>query len=179
VVAAAVFAAVLLGGIAIFIWRAQPAPPSQAELAADFEQGMAYESGSGVTLDYGRALGFYRKAAERGYPPAEYKIGELTAAGRGVVKDEKTAVEWFRRAAEHGVALAQVRLAQSLGSGIGTPDGKPDAVEAMKWLLLAADALPDDNARRIALEVRDKISQAITPEQRAEAERRAKEWRKQ
>src|SRR5688572_16889874 len=100
--------------------RSKPVPPSQAELAAAYSQGQQYYRGDGVTMDYGQALAAYRKAAEGGYPQAEYAVGLMTEAGHGIKADKKAAVEWFRRAAEHGHAEAQVRLAGELIKGAAT-----------------------------------------------------------
>jgi TPR repeat protein len=179
VVAAAVFAALLLGGLAIYFWMAQPEPPSQEELAADFAKGAQFERGSGVTLDYAQAIAWYRKAADPGYPPAEYAMGLMTAVGHGIVRDEKAANEWFRRAAEHDFAEAQVTFAGNLLTGTGTADGKPDKVEALKWLLLGAEQMPDPLSKQVAVTTRDKLAQELSAEDQAEATNRAKAWRKE
>jgi uncharacterized protein len=178
-VAAAVFALILLGGLGIFIWQSEPEQASQESLAADFAKGAQFESGSGVTLDYVQALTWYRKAAAGGYAPAEYAIGEMTLAGRGVVRDERAAADWFLRAAEHGMAEAQIRAAAYLTAGTATADGKPDAVEALKWLLLAAEGVADPAQREAAVAAREKLSLQLSAEDRAEAERRAKSWRRE
>jgi len=179
VVAAAAFALILLGGLAIYFWLAQPAPPTQEELAADFAKGAQYERGSGVSLDYGQAITWYRKAAEGGYPQAEYAMGLMTAVGHGIVRDEKAANDWFRRAAEHGFAEAQVTFAGNLLTGTGTADGKPDKVEALKWLLLGADQMPDPLSKQVAVTTRDTLAKALSAEDQAEATKRADAWRKE
>jgi TPR repeat protein len=177
-VAAAVVAVVLLSGLGIFIWQSHPAPPSQEELAADFDKGAQFERGSGVTLDYAQALTWYRRAAEAGYPPAEFAVGQMTAVGHGVPRDEKAANDWFRRAAEHGFAEAQVTLAGNLLTGTGTADGKPDKIEALKWLLLGAEAMPDPLSKQVAVTTRDTLAKELSAEDQAEATKRADQWRK-
>jgi TPR repeat protein len=178
-VIAGVFALVLLGGLGVFFLRSQAVPPTQAELAAAYAQGQQYQRGDGVTMDYGQALAAYRKAAEGGYPPAEYAVGLMTEAGNGIVRDEKAALEWFRRAAEHGLAEAQVRLAGDFIGGAATADGKPDKIEALKWLLLGADGMPDPLTKQVAIMTRDKLAETMAGQDRAEAARRADAWRKQ
>jgi TPR repeat protein len=63
---------------------------------------------------------WYRKAAEQGYPPAEYDLGRMLADGRGVRKNEAEAEVWFRRAAEKGIREAQTRL-ETLGAPTAPP----------------------------------------------------------
>lgn len=173
------FALVLLGGLGVFILRSQAVPPSEVELAATYAEGLKYERADGVTLDYVQALAAYRKAAEGGYPQAEYALGLMTEAGRGIVRDQKAANDWFRRAAEHDLPEAQVRLAGELIEGTATADGKPDQIEALKWLLLGADRVPDPPSKQAVVAIREKLAGEMTPQDRAEAARRAKEWRKQ
>jgi hypothetical protein len=170
---AGAFAVVLLLVLGFYLWPREPVLPSQAELAADYAKGLQYERGSGVTLDYAQALAWYHKAAEAGYPEAEFALGRMTGAGRGVVRDEKAATDWYLRAADHGFAEAQVQLAGDLLTG-----AKPDKVEALKWLLLGADNMPDELSKKVALTTREKLSLEVSPEERAEAARRADEWRK-
>ncbi|GAB2178196.1 hypothetical protein DLREEDagr8_37540 [Dongia sp. agr-C8] len=103
----------------------------------------------------------------------------MTAAGHGVVRDEKAANDWFRRAAEHGFAEAQVTLAGNLLTGTGTADGKPDKIEALKWLLIGAEGMPDPLSKQVAVTTRDKLTAELSAEDRAEATKRAEAWRKE
>ena len=173
------FALILIIVMAIFLWPSPPPVPTQEELAADFAKGMKYERGDGVTTDYGQALAWYRKAADAGYPPAQFAMGRITEAGHGVVRDEKAAADWFRRAAEQAFAEAQVQLAGNLLTGIGTADGKPDKIEALKWLMLGADAMPDPLSQQVARTTRDKLAHELSDADRIAAEGRADAWRKQ
>jgi TPR repeat protein len=174
------FAAVLLIVLAIFVLRpAGPAGPPQEELAADYANGLKYERGDGVIVDYPTALGWYRKAAEGGYPQAELSLGIMTMAGRGGPKDPKQAVEWFRRAAEHDLPEAQVQLAGDTLSGLATADGRPDPVEALKWLLLGGDRVADPLMKEVALTQRTALDAKMTEDERSQAKQRAKDWRGQ
>jgi TPR repeat protein len=176
---AGVFAIVVLGALAFFVMHSQPLPPSQEELAGDYAKGVQYERGQGVMTDYGQAIAWYRKAAEGGYPQAEYAMAVMTEAGHGVIRDPKAAIEWFRRAAEHGQAEAQVRLAGEYLTGAASADGKPDKIEALKWLLLGAEGMPDPLGSQVAIVTREKLYKEMGPEERFEAGRRTDEWRKQ
>ena len=66
------------------------------------------------------AVYWYRKAAEQGYPPAEYALGRMLADGRGVLKNEAEAEAWFKRAAENGLPEAQAKL-KALGAATAPP----------------------------------------------------------
>jgi len=176
---AGAFALALLVAMGVVLKLTQPAPPTTEELAADFAKGTQYLHGDGVTLDYGQALAFYRKAAEGGYPQAEYALGQMTEAGRGLVRDEKAALDWYRRAAEQGLADAQARLGGAYLSGAATADGRPDRIEAMKWMQLGANGVTDPLIRQVTLTTLATLAAETTPEERMLAAQRAAEWRKQ
>lgn len=175
-----VFAVVLVIVLVGYVFRTpEPVLPSPEEQADAYAKGQHYERGDTVVLDYAQALTWYHKAAEGGYAPAELEIGTMTMLGRGVVKDEKAAADWFRKAAEHDLPEAQVQYAGDLLSGVATADGKPDKVEAMKWLMLGAERMPDPLGRTIAMKTRDSLKAQLTPEEHDEADHRATEWRAQ
>jgi hypothetical protein len=96
-----------------------------------------------------------------------------------MARDDKAANDWFRRAAEHGFAEAQVTLAGNLITGTGTADGKPDKIEALKWLLLGAEAMPDALSKQVAVTTRETLANELSAGDRAEAAKRADAWRKQ
>ncbi len=174
------FAAVLLIVLAVFVLKPKEIPTlSQEEIAADYAKGLQYERGDNVTVNYQTAMDWYRKAADAGYAPAELSVGILYMSGRGTPKDPKQAADWFRRAAEHGLPEAQVQLAGDLLSGIASADGKPDQIEALKWLLLGADAVPETLMQQVAVHQRQALQDEMTPEQRSEAQSRADAWRKE
>ena len=179
VIIAGVFALVMVVALVVVFWQPAPVPPSQQELSADYAKGLQYERGGGVTMDYAEALSWYHKAADAGYAPAEFALGVMTMTGRGLVKDDKAAADWFHRAADHGHAEAQVQLAGDLLSGTGTADGKPDKIEALKWLLLGAENMPDPLTKQVAINTREALAKQLTPEERYEAGRRTDEWLKQ
>jgi TPR repeat protein len=173
------FAAVLLIVLAVFMHPTRPAGPSQEELAADYANGLKYERGDNVTVNYQTAMDWYRKAADGGYAQAELSLGIMYMAGRGTPKDPKQAVDWFRRGAEHGLPEAQVQLAGDTLSGLATADGKPDKVEAEKWLLLGGDGVTDPLMKQVAISQRAALEAELTADERTEAQKRADAWRKQ
>lgn len=77
-------------------------------------------------------------------------------------------VNFVRPEAESGDAESQYLLGIFLVNGSGVPT---DRVEALKWLLLAAA-----QNHKEAISARDLVTKLLTAQQRAEAEKRAKEF---
>lgn len=67
---------------------------------AQFNFGLAYYRGEGVSEDETQAIYWWRKAAEQGYAHAQYGLGEAYNQGKGVPQDYAQAVSWWRKAAE-------------------------------------------------------------------------------
>jgi len=112
---------------------------------------------------------WYRLAAEQGYASAQYNLALMYDNGRGVPQDYQEAVKWYRRAADQGVAEAQYNLATKYYRGQGVPQ---DYVLVHMWANLAASQGSED-----AVEKRDVIATKMTPQQIAEAQRLAREWK--
>ncbi|HEY2179115.1 MAG TPA: tetratricopeptide repeat protein [Caulobacteraceae bacterium] len=85
--------------------------------------------------EYETALAFFRPAAERGDPVAQYDLGRLYSQGRGAAPDYPQAIVWFRKAAAQGHADAQTRLGELLARGQGAPKDLP---QALAWYRKAA-----------------------------------------
>jgi TPR repeat protein len=97
----------------------------------------------------------------------------MYANGEGVPKNYAEGMRWVRRAADQGFVNAQMTLSYRYENGIqGVPK---DYVLAYMWANLAA-------AQGIMLgehagEARDRIARLMTPEQTAEAQRLARDWK--
>lgn len=116
-----------------------------------------------------------RSAAERGDAKAQYELGELYAYGRGVPTDAAEAAHWYRKSAEQGFREAQLRMGWlfELGRGVNQ-----DFIQAHAWYSIAALAegnTPETTAA--ALTGRDELEKRMSPEQIAEARKRAQEWK--
>jgi len=73
-----------------------------------YELAKAYESGEGVERDEAQALDWYKRAAGRGNPDAQYVLGRAYLECRfGFAKNTEKAVEWLGRAAHNGNPDAQ------------------------------------------------------------------------
>ena len=98
--------------------------------------GVVYAEGRGVPQNDVEAVGWFRRAADRGYGDGAYNLGMMYANGRGVAQDDREAVAWFRRAAEQQHAGAQHELGVRYLNGQGV---SRDDMEAMTWYRRAAD----------------------------------------
>ncbi len=85
--------------------------------------------------------------------------------GNGVPQDYAEAVKWYRLAADQGVADAQTMLGVMYARGQGIPQ---DYVTAHMWANIAFSTGHEDGGL-----LRDTIAELMTPEQIAEAQRRA------
>ena len=101
---------------------------------------------------------------------AQYNVGASYAGGTGVQKSDVDAAKWFRRAADQGVVFAQLNLGLLYAAGNGVPQ---DSVEALKWYTLAASG-PSPQIFSLS---RNRLSGELTDQQKAEAARRAAEWK--
>jgi TPR repeat protein len=129
----------------------------------------AYERG-----DYATAVQLWRPLAEQGNPEAQFILGQMYNTGRGVSQDYAEAVKWYRRAAEQGDVLSQAVLGAMYGGEEGVP---PDYVQSYMWSNLAASRASTQEDRNMALEMRNIVESKMTPEQIAEAQRLAREWK--
>ncbi len=137
--------------------------------AAQFALGLCYSHGKGVTQDYTEAVKWYRKAAEQGFADAQANLGFCYDHGEGVIEDYAEGVKWYRKAAEQGASRAQYDLGACYADGNGVIR---DYVQAYKWFNLAA-AQGETEAKNF-LPV---LERRMPPEQIAEAQRLAREFR--
>ena len=62
---------------------------------AQYNLGVCYANGIGVTKDEAEAVKWYHKSAEQGVADAQYNLGVCYNHGTGVTKDEAEAVKWY------------------------------------------------------------------------------------
>jgi len=141
----------------------------QGNAFAQYNLGLLYDNGQGVPKDYGQARQWYEKAAVQGHAEAQVNLGILYDYGRGIPQDFKKAVYWYRLSAKQGNDLAQRRLGFMYERGDGVAK---DYVQAYMWYLLGATGGADRGAAR-----KDALAKQMTPEQIAEAQKLAQEWK--
>jgi len=142
-----------------------------AAMAGPLEDGeAAYQKG-----DYAAAMSYWHPLAEQGDAAAQANLGLMYDTGSGVPQDYAEALVWYRKAADQGYAIAQFNLGQRYEHGRGVPS---DYVHAHMWLSLAALRAGDATvAQQSAVKDRDEVAAKMTPEQIAEAQRLAREWK--
>jgi TPR repeat protein len=91
--------------------------------------------------------------------------------GHGVTQDYATAVMWYHKAADQSYSGGQEELGNLYFEGRGVPQ---DYILAYMWWNLAA-AVSWENT--YAIKSRDKVAAMMTPEQIAEAQKLAREWK--
>lgn len=104
----------------------------QGDAEAAFYVGRMYEKGDGVRKDEREVVKWYRKSAEGGYAPAQYRVAVGYAYGfAGLPKDQDEATKWLRRSAEGGHKKAQKILGKAYAEGrFGLP---VDQKQAEYW----------------------------------------------
>lgn len=104
-------------------------------IVAQYNLAMMYSNGESVFVDYQQAVYWFRKSASQGFPPAQYRLGELYYFEKGgLPKDLGKAVALFRQAAELKDPDAQLNLAMLHATGDGLP---LDTEKALHWMTQA------------------------------------------
>jgi len=125
--------------------------------------------------DYENAYRFVKPLAEQGDAHAQCILASMYFNGQGFPQDYTEAAKWFRRAAEQGHAEAQHNLGLLYKVGRGVPQKD---ILAHMWFNLAASQLNvPPEARGVVVKERDLLAARMTPEQIAEANRLAWEWK--
>ncbi len=137
----------------------------QGNIEAQFNLGIMFELGNGVSKDLKEALRWYRLAADQGDAMAQYNVGVYYAQGMGVAKDFKESMRWTRLAAQQGDTLAQFNLGSMYYKGMGV---SKDMVAAHMWYNIAAA-----NGDQQAGQARDIIEKTMTPNQVVQATQKA------
>lgn len=102
---------------------------------AQYELGVAYDRGLGVTQNFATAAGWYQRAAEQGLADAQYNVAALYDQGLGTARDPARALEWYTRAADAGEPRAMNNLGYLYEKGF---DGPQDYAKAVSWYRRAA-----------------------------------------
>lgn len=100
----------------------------QGNRYGQYNLGLAYKNGTGISRDYAKAMQCFYQSAAQGYPPAMNAIGALFEEGKGVEKNGNEAMQWYLKAAEKGDVRAMRHLSGIYEHGrAGQPANKARA----------------------------------------------------
>ena len=103
---------------------------------SQYNLGLCYLDGVGVSKDIQTALRWIQKSAEAHLPVAEYQMGLLLSDGVGLPKDPLKAIEWYLKAAEQGFPPAYGNLGYCYAQGLGVSQS---VFESTYWYRKAAE----------------------------------------
>ena len=98
---------------------------------AQFNLGVLYDEGRGVTRDRSKAIEWWTRASENGDPQAQHNLGLAYLAGTGVPRDFKQAIHWLKKCAEQGIPRSQYTLGRIYDYGMGV---LKNPEEAARWI---------------------------------------------
>jgi uncharacterized protein len=141
----------------------------KGDAEAQLKIGLMYYYGRGISRDYREALRWFKKSAVQGNAIAQSNVACMYDKGEGVPQNHVEAAGWYLQAAERGNALAQFTLGSMYEKGLGV---QHDDVQALMWFNLAS-AYGFEKAKA----ARDRITVWMSPEQVAESQRLAREFK--
>lgn len=143
-------------------WFSESAENGDAN--GQYNLGMLYLNGTGLSQDDVQAAIWFRKAADQGSADSQFKLGLMYGEGRGLQQDYDQATKWYFAAADQGHAKAQT----ALGFTLSFRDKYPQAI---MWLAIAkanGENSADAHLRRVVANA--------TPQQIDEANRMMSAW---
>jgi TPR repeat protein len=102
---------------------------------AQYNLGLMYRKGEGVSQSNTEAAYWYRLAATQDFPEAQQKLADLYYTGQGVPLSYTQAAAWYRKAAEQDNAEAQFQLSHLYAVGQGVDH---DYTQSRHWIRQAA-----------------------------------------
>ena len=100
---------------------------------AQFEVGMRFFEGRGVTPDQQQSAVWFQRSAAHGFQPAAYRLGSAYEKGLGLDRNVAEAKRWYHQAAEGG----NVRAMHNLGVLYAN---ERDMASGLTWFQKAGDA---------------------------------------
>jgi TPR repeat protein len=120
---------------------------ADADLAwAQYNLGLMYQKGEGVTRSDAEAAHWYRLAAAQGHAYAQQRLADFYYDGQGMPRSYTQAALWYRRAAEQGNARAQFQLGFLYDVGLGIDR---DYAQYRYWTRKAAEQGHEEALREV------------------------------
>jgi hypothetical protein len=139
----------------------------------DFRGGVGLAEVVGLPIYIAYCASRAHGAAEKGDAEAQYFLGRKYEYAEGVPADHAEAAKWYEKSADRGYGPAQLAVARLYEFGLGV---QQDDVQADVWYSVASSAEISGIAER-AVTSRENIEKRMTPEQIAEARKRAQDWK--
>lgn len=159
----------------------------EGDVEAQYNLGVLYLEGHGVTRNLDQARDWFFKAAQKRHPEAQYNLGHMALSGMGLKKDPDAALKWWQQAAEGGYAPAQFNYGRALYLGVGGHQDQQagialvrtaaaqDDQRAQKFLEQHAISQPEESAQLAVADV-EQAPVAVSDEslERASTAKKAK-----
>jgi len=109
----------------------------QGDAIAQYQVGLMYYQGLGISRNYTEALKWFKKSANQNNADAQYNLGKMYYFDLGMMgsNHDSEALAWFQKAAEQGHLEAQFATGTMYYDGFGVP---VNYAEAMLWFQKAA-----------------------------------------
>lgn len=137
---------------------------------AQYNMGVMYLTGNGVSKNQSQGVKYLRKAADRGHTKAASTIGAMYLQGQGVTRNAGQARRYLTKAAQKGDAQSMLYLSLMYNRGDGV---KQDKTQAYQWLL----SLPSAQNSAQLKNNQQNLANSLTAAQRAKAESGAKSFK--
>ena len=95
--------------------------------SSQFNLGVMYSLGKGVTKDLSKSFYWYNRAAKLGHTPSQYGVAWMYHNGVGVEKDISKALEWYKEAALYEDEAAMFTLGAMYYNESSGPEDKAKA----------------------------------------------------
>lgn len=113
---------------------------------AQYNLGLMYQQGEGVSRSDAEAAHWYRLAASQGFADAQQRLADLYYLGQGLPRSYAQAAVWYRRAADQGNARAQFQLGHLYDVGLGI---EHDYTQYRYWTRKAAEQGHEEALREV------------------------------
>jgi TPR repeat protein len=101
---------------------------AQGFVLGQFAVGVSYYNGEGVELNRGKAVYFFKSAADQNHAEAQFYLCLCYEAGNGVEENAELAFEWALKAAKNGHFFGV-----TFDIGDGVPVNKKNLSCTFKW----------------------------------------------
>ena len=135
---------------------------------AQYNLGILYFTGQGVSKNLKEAFKWTKAAAEQGHLNAQFNLGSLYLDGQGTERDVSKGIDWFILAAKDGHGNSAYSLAKifQTGDSVGS-----DQVQAHAWAALSeANEHPEGNL------LKNEITESMSTEEISQARRLFAAW---